>query len=81
MKTRGANENRYVSAVANNQVPINANQNDLLAAKNLIRGDQRHLQAIFKTGKLYGPMSPEAQVKAIEYAYGIKTITKKKLIE
>ena len=56
-----------------------ANQNDLLAMQKLIKGDQLHLQKIFATGKLYGPMDAEAQVKAVEYAYGIRTIIPKKI--
>lgn len=60
-----------------NDGPVYANQNDLLSMENLIKGDQRHLQKIFASGKLYGPMDPAAQVKAVEYAYGIRAVMKK----
>lgn len=63
-----------------NSGPVYANQNDLLSTEKLIKGNQQHLQAIFNTGKLYGPMDRAAQVKAIEYAYGIKAVSKKRLI-
>lgn len=76
MKTRGANGSRYVSALV--QAPLPTKQNDQLLRQGLIRDDQRHLQAIFKTGKLYGPMDQAAQVKAVEYAYGIRAVIKKK---
>jgi len=77
MKTRGANQSRYVSAMVNNQVPINANQNDLLAMQNLIRGDQEHLQRIFNGRKLYGPMTEAEQIDALQYAFGLRGIIRK----
>jgi len=71
MSMRGANQSRYVSAMITNQTPINANQNDLNALRALIRSDQLHLRQILATRKLYGPMTPEAQIEAVEYAYGV----------
>lgn len=49
-----------------------ANQNDLLAMQNRIKGDQRHLQTVFRSGKLFGPMTETEQLKAIRYAFGIQ---------
>lgn len=49
-----------------------ANQNDLLAMQNRIRGDQRHLQTVFRSGKLFGPMSEAEQLSAIRYAFGMQ---------
>lgn len=49
-----------------------ANQNDLLAMQNRIKGDQRHLQTVFRSGKLFGPMSEAEQLKAIRYAFGLQ---------
>jgi hypothetical protein len=66
------------SKLIHSKDPVYANQNDLLAMQNRIKGDQEHLQAIFDTGKLYGPMDRAAQVKAVEYAYGIRGVIKKK---
>jgi hypothetical protein len=70
MKTRGANESRYVSALV--QAPLPTKQNDQLARQGMVKDDQRHVRSVLATGKLYGPLSPEAQIKAVEYAYGIK---------
>lgn len=72
--TRGANQSRYVSTLVHNDAPLATNQNDKLALQGLIRDDQRHVQMILATGKLYGPMTPEAQIKAVEYAYNIKML-------
>lgn len=58
--------------------PIYANQNDLLAMENRIKGDQRHLQTVFKSGKLFGPMSEADQLDAIQYAFGIRGIIPEK---
>jgi hypothetical protein len=54
-----------------------ANQSDLLAMQNRIKGDQRHLQMVLKGGKLFGPMTQEQQIEAVQYAYGIRGIIKK----
>lgn len=70
MKTRGANESRYLSPLAH--TPLLGKQNDQLARQGAIKDDQRHVRSILESGKLYGPLSPEAQIKAVEYAYGIK---------
>lgn len=50
-----------------------ANQNDLLAMQNRIKGDQRHLQMVLKSRKLYGPMTEQEQIAAVKYAFGIHT--------
>ena len=68
---RGANQSRYVSAMVNSQAPLTTNQNDLNALRALIRSDQLHLRQILATRKLYGPMTTEAQIEAVEYAHGV----------
>ena len=72
MKIRGANENRYIPEVDSKHTPMSSHQSDMLLVQNTILGDKAHLRAIFNTGKLYGSMPKAAQIKAVEYAYGIK---------
>ena len=57
--------------------PLYANQNDVLSLQKMIRGDQRHVQKIYSAGKLYGPVSQEDQLEAIQYAYGIRGVIPK----
>jgi hypothetical protein len=76
---RGANQSRYVSAMVTNQVPINANQNDLNAIAGLIKRDRNHVARLLIKGRMYRPMTLEEQVAAIEYAYDIQSTEKKPL--
>lgn len=72
MKTRGANELRYLSPLAGNHTPLAILHADQMARQSTIKDDKRHVRSVLESGKLYGPLSPEAQIKAVEYAYGIK---------
>lgn len=71
---RGANENRYVSSLSENYSALPTHHSDQLARQGLIKDNQYHVQRVLATGRLYGPMTPEAQLKAVEYAYGIKKL-------
>jgi len=71
---RGANDKRYMSPLAATQKGLMTAYIDQLARKGSVKADQRHVQKILESGRLYGPMTHEAQLKAVEYAYGIKLL-------
>lgn len=75
---RGANQSRYVSAMVNDQTPINANQNDLNYRNGLIERDRSHVARLLIRGRMYRPLTFTEQVEAIEYAYDIQTTEKKR---